>query len=371
MGSWARQHRRWLRGSACALVVMVLVGFAVRVPVKDWWLAREACGGKLPDEDVETVGTEERLGAEEESFDKELGRYSCVLEDDEGKVVVAVDTYLHGADRDEEMSVIAGSYAPDAVLPGQLPGFEGAYNQVYLMPECPRRATRTAGGHHRLLVRTRTYFAKSREEKSAMLRLAVRMTNEMTEKVGCGGEPLPSPKDGAVPDRGKYVPRAQAKGTACNAFATTRPWEDPEWRVRIAVAEGGVLGRCTLYAPPIAPEDRRRIDPFVELTSWRGNWAGNMYELGSEIQPLPMGEDADWKPMLTETLAWAVAKCGGENAGFAAHWSYNSPYRAGETSATKATRKNQRERLSAYVATFAKDQVRRGNCTRLQLPESS
>ncbi|GGO42760.1 hypothetical protein GCM10012287_04390 [Streptomyces daqingensis] len=371
VGNWVRQHRKWLRVSTCVLVVLAVVGFSARAPLKDLWLAHKACGGKLPHGDVQTVRTDARLGSEEESFDEEQGRYSCVLKNDEGTVVVAVDAYLAGLDRAEEMSSIARFYAPHAVLPGGLPGFEVEYSRVYLMPECPRRAGHALGGHHRLLVGTWTYSAKSREEKSAMLRLAVRMTNEMTERLDCGGEPLPMPKHGAVPDRGKYATRAQAKGTACNALSVARPWEDPEWRVRIAIAEGGVMGRCTLYAPPLAPKDRDHIDPLVELTSWRGNWGGNMYELGAEVHSLPMGEHAAWKPALSETLAWAVARCGGENVGFGANWSYNSPYRADATSETEATRKRQRKQLSAYVTAFAKDQVRRGNCTRLQLPESS
>ncbi|MDH2392965.1 hypothetical protein QCN29_30140 [Streptomyces sp. HNM0663] len=363
------------------LAVLVIVGFSVRAPVKDWWLAREACGGKLPGGDLETVRTDARLGAEEESFDKELGRYQCVLTNDEGKVVVAVDAYLDGRDRDREIRRIGASGQPHAVLPGGLPGFEAQKSRVYLMPKCPRRAKGSWGKHHRLLVRTWTYFAESREEKAAMLRLAVRMTNEMTGKLGCGGEPLPAPEDGAVPDTGKFVPRAQAKGTACNALATTRGLaEGRNGEVRIAIADGGVVGRCTLHAPKKAsdnrfrPKDNQRPGkPLVELTSWLGTWGGDMREMGSGPDPLPMGEGAVWKPALTADRAWAVAKCGGENAGFAAHWGYDYSYREeGEKvePPTEAEREEQRVLLREYVATFAKDQVRRGNCTGLQLPEN-
>jgi hypothetical protein len=247
---------------------------------------------------------------------------------------------------------------------------------VYLLPECPRRAEGSSGGHHRLLVSTWTYFAKSREEKAAMLRLAVRMTNEMTEKLGCGGEPLPAPKDGAVPDTGEYVSRAQAKGTACNALATTRvPVEGRDGEVRIAIADGGVIGRCTLHAPKQAGDDPYRSNgpgkPLVELTSWRGEWGSDMREMGSGPEPLPMGDDDAGKPTLTEHRAWAVAKCGGEHVGFAAHWGYDYPYReSGEKSEplTAAERNEQRVLLREYVATFAKDQARHGSCTGLRLP---
>ncbi|MFJ1842877.1 MULTISPECIES: hypothetical protein [unclassified Streptomyces] len=374
MGNWAWRHRRWLWGSGCVLVVLVIAGFSVRAPVKDWWLAREACGGKLPRGDLDTVRTGERLGTERESFDKDLGQYRCVLKNDEGKVVVAVDAYLGGADRADEMRSIGSSYAPHAVLPGGLPGFEAENSRVYLMPECPRGGTGPAREHRRLLVGTWTYFAKSREEKAAMLRLAVRMTNEVTGKLGCGGEPLPAPEDGAVPDTGRYVPRAEAKGTACNALATTRvPAEGRDGEVRIAVADGGVVGRCTLHAPKPAGEDadgssRRPGNPLVELTSWRGDWGRDMREMGSGPAPLPMGEGAVWKPALTEDRAWAVAKCGGENAGFAAHWGYTSLYRDAEEESGPSTAAERRVLLREYVAAFAKDQVRRGNCTGLQLP---
>ncbi|WP_157431289.1 hypothetical protein [Actinomadura hibisca] len=369
---WARRHRRWLWASACALVVLATVGFSVRTPVQQWWLAREACGGELPAGDLEAVRAGVRLGSREESFDPERGRYRCTLRSDRGKVVVAVDAYLGGADRDKEMSSIGSSHAPHAVLPGGLPGFEDDNSRVYLMPKCPRRAKEPLGEHHRLLVGTWTYFAKDREEKAAMLRLAVRMTNEMTAKLGCGGEPLPAPKDGSVPDTGKYVPRAQAKDTACNALATTRvPAEGRDGTVRIAIADGGVVGRCTLYAPDNA---RPAGKPLVDLTSWRGDWARNMREMGSGPDPLPMGTGAAWKPALTADRAWAVAKCDGENAGFAAHWSYDYfPHRQeGEKAGlpTKAEQAEQRVLLHEYVATFAKDQVQRGNCTDLQLPEA-
>ncbi|MFD8575603.1 hypothetical protein ACR3S4_02675 [Streptomyces sp. CH8.1] len=351
--------------------MLVLVGFSVRAPVKDWWLAREACGGKLPAADLEAVRSGVRLGAEEESFDEERGRYRCVLKSDRDKVVVAVDTYLGGLERDRQMSFIGSARPPYAVLPDGLPGFEDGNSLVYLMPECPGRAKEPLGEHHRLLVGTWTYFAKSREEKAAMLRLAVRMTNEMTAKLGCGGEPLPAPKDGVVPDRGAYVPRTQAKGTACNALAITRvPAEGTDGQVRIAIADGGVVGRCTLYEAGASSSTRGK--PLVELTSWRGDWAGSMREMGSGPDPLPMGPGASWKPALTEHRAWAVAKCGGENAGFAAHWGEDyfhrqEPKKSGPP--TETERYEQRVLLAEYVAAFAKDQVERGNCSGLQLPQ--
>ncbi|MCX5309034.1 hypothetical protein OG304_37265 [Streptomyces sp. NBC_00160] len=377
MENWAWAHRRWLWASACVLAVLVIVGFLVRAPVKDWWLAREACGGTLAGKDLETVRKGVGLGAQEESFEEERGRYRCVLESEQGRVVVAVNAYLGGAERDKEMSSIGSSRAPHAVLPGGLPGFEDENSLVYLMPECPRRAREPFGEHHRLLVSTWTYFAKSREEKAAMLRLAVRMTNEMTEKLGCGGDPLPAPKDGAVPDRGTFLPRAQAKGTACNALATTNvPAEGSDGQVRIAIADGGVVGRCTLYAPGKGAEGHQGGGapgrPLVELTSWRGDWAGKMREMGSGPDPLPMGTDRAWKPALTADRAWAVAKCGGENAGFAAHWAegYSSREEGAKPGPlTEAERSERRLLLREYVAAFADDQARRGGCTGLQTPQ--
>ena len=375
MGSWAGRHRGWLWGAVCALVVLVIVGFSVRAPVKDWWLTREACGGRLPRSDVETVrATDARLGAEQESFDKDRGEYHCVLKTDRGQVVVAVDAYLGGVVQEQKLSFIGSEYPPRALLPGGLPGFEADNSLVYLMPECPRRGNGPSGEHRRLLVGTWTYFAESRKEKAAMLRLAVRMTNEAAKKLGCGGEPLPAPKGGAVPDMGPYVPRAKAKGTACNALATVDvPAEGRDGEVRIAVADGGIMGRCTLFTPKrnggAYRSGAERGRPLVELTSWRGYWGIKVREMGSGPDPLPMGEG----PALTENRAWAVAKCNGEDAGFAAHWGDGYPYRKqGEKwkPPTAAERHEQRVLLREYVAAFAKDQVRQGNCTGLQLPTS-
>ncbi|MFD0343462.1 hypothetical protein ACFVH0_33110 [Streptomyces sp. NPDC127117] len=367
MENWARRHRVLLWAAVCALAVLVAVGASVRAPLKDWWLAREACGGKLPGGDLKTVRPDTRLGKQEESFDEELGEYHCVLTTDKDKVVVAVDTYPDGADRDEEMSFIGSGRPPYAVLPGGLPGFETDNSVVYLMPECPRGGKRPAAEHRRLLVGTWAYFAESREEKAAMLRLAVRMTNEVTEKLGCGGTPLPAPEDGAVPDTGAYVPRAEAKGTACGALATAGvPAEGRDGQVRIAVADGGVVGRCTLHAPRRDGDGTRPGESMVELTGWLGDWGPDLRVTGS-----PKGEGVFREPSSTDSRAWAVAECDGENIGFAAQWGEDYSYgKAGEKSGPP-TEKQRAERsalLREYVAAFAKDQVRRGKCTGLRLP---
>ncbi len=100
-----------------------------------------------------------------------------------------------------------------------------------------------------------------------MLRLAVHMTNVVTEKLGCGGEPLPAPADGVVPDEGTYVPRARAKGTACDALAATRvPAAGRDGEVRIAIADGGIVGRCTLRATETYA-DARKGEAIVEPTA--------------------------------------------------------------------------------------------------------
>ncbi|WP_415950663.1 hypothetical protein [Streptomyces sp. KLOTTS4A1] len=378
MWTWPTKHARLLWSLACAGLVLILVGFAVRAPVKDWWLARQACDGALPGEDLETVRTEARLGSYEESFDEETGAYRCVLRNDADKVVIAVEAFPPGYSRDEELSSIGRSHAPHAVLPGGLPGFEAPNSQVYLLPECADGVEDPGGQDTRLLVGTWTYFAESRAEKAAMLRLAVRMTNHVTEKLGCGSEPLPLPEPEAVPDTGRFVARTETKNTPCAAFATTRvPEEGRDGEVRIAVADGGIVGRCTLHAP--SGEDSKRSDgrgqALVELTSWRGNWGTELREMGSGPDPLPMGPGA-WKPALTGSRAWAVAMCDGQKAGFAAHWGLDSglglKYRKNGKYAPPGEEevRESSARLRAYVTAFAEEQVRREGCTDLQLPSA-
>lgn len=380
---WASRHRKWLVAAIGAVIVLLIAGYAVREPVKDWWLAREACGGELPGEDLEIVRTDLRLGETKESFDQDAGTYACVLRDETGRVVVAVDAYPEGRERDLELGQAGSSRPPHAVLPGGLPGFEDGNSLVYLMPECPRgtpaeaekeKGTEKAAERRRLLVGTWTYFARSRAEKAAMLRLAVHMTNVVTGKLGCGGEPLPAPADGAVPDEGTYVPRARAKGTACDVLATGRvPAAGRDGEVRVAIADGGIVGRCTLRATE-ASEDAREGAAIVELTSWLGDWGPRVREYGSGPDPLPMGEGIGRRPALTEHRAWAVATCDGDDVGFAAHWGQDYPARnreAGEkyVPPTKAEQYEQRVLLREYVSAFAADQVRRGACTDLRLPE--
>ncbi|WP_162600188.1 hypothetical protein [Streptomyces sp. CS131] len=370
---WSSRHRRWLVAGLWALVVLLIVGYSVREPVRDWWVAREACGGQLPSGDLEIVRTDLRLGETEESLDAEDGTYSCVLRDENGQVVVAVDAYPEGRERDQELGLAGTSRPPHAVLPGGLPGFEDENSLVYLMPECPR-AGRSPAEQHRLLVGTWTYFAHSPAEKAAMLRLAVHMTNVVTGKLGCGGEPLPAPADGAVPDEGTYVPRAGAKGTACDALATTRvPAAGRDGEVRIAIADGGIVGRCTLRATETY-EDAREGAAIIELTAWRGDWGPRVREMGSGPDPLPMGRGITRRPALTEHRAWAVAKCDGDDVGFAAHWGQDYPDRHRKPGTkyvppTEAEQYEQRVLLRTYVSAFAADQVRRGACTDLKLPE--
>ncbi|MEU9677298.1 hypothetical protein AB0D92_27800 [Streptomyces parvus] len=370
---WSSRHRRWLVAGLWALVVLLVVGYSVREPVRDWWVAREACGGQLPSGDLEIVRTDLRLGETEESFDAEDGTYSCALRDENGQVVVAVDAYPEGRERDQELGLAGTSRPPHAVLPGGLPGFEDGNSLVYLMPECPR-AGRSPAEQHRLLVGTWTYFAHSPAEKAAMLRLAVHMTNVVTGKLGCGGEPLPAPADGAVPDEGTYVPRARAKGTACDALATTRvPAAGRDGEVRIAIADGGIVGRCTLRATETY-EDAREGAAIIELTAWLGDWGPRVNEMGSGPDPLPMGRGTTRSPALTEHRAWAVAKCDGDDVGFAAHWGQDYPDRHRKPGTkyvppTEAEQYEQRVLLRTYVSAFATDQVRRGACTDLKLPE--
>lgn len=77
---------------------------------------------------------------------------------------------------EKELSFIGSACPPHAVLPGGLPGFGSLDSIAHLMPKCPRGGKGPAGEHHGLLVSTRAYFAESREEKTAMLRLAVHVS---------------------------------------------------------------------------------------------------------------------------------------------------------------------------------------------------
>lgn len=367
MENWARRHRGLLWGVVCALAVLVAVGASVRAPLKDWWLAREACGGKLPGGDLKAVRPDTRLGKQEESFDEELGEYHCVLTTDKDTVVVAVDTYPDGPGRDRRMSFIGSARPPYAVLPGGLPGFEADNSIVYLMPECPRGGKGAAAEHRRLLVGTWAFFAESREEKAAMLRLAVRMTNEVTGKLGCGGAPLPAPEDGAVPDKGAYVPRAEVKGTACDALATTPvPAEGRDGRVRVAVADGGVVGRCTLYAPQ---------QGGAGDTS--GRTAGGTHQLARGLGCRPARDRlAEGRGRLPAALVHRFPGVGRRRMRWREHRlrrAVGEDYslRKADGKSGPPTEKQHGERsalLREYVGAFAKDQVRRGKCTGLRLP---
>ncbi|MBW1602452.1 hypothetical protein JJV70_10085 [Streptomyces sp. JJ66] len=350
--------------------------------MKEWWVVRQACGGELSWDDLDTVRTEESFETQRESFDEEEGTYQCWLGNEENRAVVRVTAYRAEADVPIRVPLYGLAYAPLALLPGELPGVEGRHHRVYLMPTCPGAREDSAGDRSRLLVETQVDSIESDAERAATLRLAVRMANMVAEKFECGGEPLTVPSQDELPDPGTYVARAETKGTACDALATARvPAEGREGTVRMAIAEGGVIGRCTLFAPDeggqgaAAGNDHRGVgEALVELTTWRGHLAG---ALGVQQSPLRLltGHDDPGEPYLGHSQAWAVADCDGETTAYAAGWgeSYFPELEEEESEGRKrlseAEEQNARELLREYVTAFAQDQVRREGCTDLRLPE--
>ncbi|AVZ73262.1 hypothetical protein SLUN_14790 [Streptomyces lunaelactis] len=71
---------RWVKVGVVAAVVLAAVGYWAKPYADDWWLARQACGGAMPDEAVDKlIPGDQHLASEYEYVSKELGTYSCAL----------------------------------------------------------------------------------------------------------------------------------------------------------------------------------------------------------------------------------------------------------------------------------------------------
>ncbi|MDJ1135951.1 hypothetical protein [Streptomyces iconiensis] len=370
VGEWRHRHRKALLVTGLVVVVLALVAVLVREPVKDEWLARRACDGQLPRGELDTVRTDLRLEGEKAFHSRDLGQYRCLLENTDGKVVVSVNAYTRPADQRQELSRIGKEYQPQKVLPGGLPGFASDNGDIHLMPKCPRLGKDFDGQPRRMLATTWVPFASRSDQEAALLRMAVTMANDASDKLGCGAKPLPAPKKDAVATEGKEIPRSRAQGTACGALAdTSLLGKARDAKVRVAVSDEAPVGRCTLSVVGGADKaggDEQRV---VELTSWYGDWAGGTGEMGSGDRSYFLRADGSRAPLSGASDAWATARCDGENAGFAAHWGYahGDGYKVldGRLPKTKSARA---ELLRELVARFAKDQVKRKGCAGLKVP---
>ncbi|MGW5017601.1 hypothetical protein [Streptomyces cacaoi] len=364
--AWLRRHRK---GAWAVVGVVVVLGAGaglLQSPAgQDWWLARKACEGKLPGDDLGTLRTAGHLEDEETFSAPQVGQYGCLLRNDEGKVVVSVQAFTRARDQRRVLGRLGEEAPPYRLLPGALPGYAGDDGEIHLMPECPKLGKDTAGDPRRMLVTTWVPFLESRAERAALLRTAVTLTNHASERLGCDDRQLAAPRDGAVPHDGAQVRLAEVSRTPCAALSRVPLGEGAEGaKVRVRVSERTPVARCSLS---VSGADGRR--PVLDLVAWYGNWGADSDAQGVGQDRRGRDADGDPTPVWDASRAWATARCGGEAASFDAHWhSGGTADGRAERRVLPRTDEEKGTVLRETVSRFARDEARRRGCDGLDLP---
>ncbi|NUL12675.1 hypothetical protein [Streptomyces lunaelactis] len=344
---------RWVKVGVVAAVVLAAVGYWAKPYANDWWLARQACGGAMPDEAVDKlIPGDKHLASDYEYVSKELGTYSCALSDSDS------DTYRRRGisavgytNRDSQDLMIKrafhdGTGRNAGALPEGLPGFDDEAG-VRLLLTCPSLGKDAEGRPRRLLVRTSAERGVMKDQRDASLRTAVALTNEASKKLGCGAEPLKAPAR-ALPEEPKPVSLSAAAGTACGWLAGAKLPKGTNWTVSIAANDAAPLSRCELH---------RYGDDEVAMffNASYGDWSEVPFKDAADERASSSADGWVTQPLLTAEWGRAKARCDAEAANFEAGSRNEVPGIKGP-------------QLRALLTAFAQDQVKRHGCTDLALP---
>ncbi|MER7174014.1 hypothetical protein [Streptomyces mesophilus] len=320
------------------VAVSGLVGYCAKPHVKDWWLAREACGGVFPDLVVDVLNADERpLAGTDEQLIEELGSYSCSLEyeTDSGRTerLVGIDAYT-GRDQQDAGMLRSAERGLDAMtgLPHGLPGFFDGAGHAVLRQECPALGRDDKGRPRTMLVVARG--GTTGDPSVALLQAAVTGANRASGQLGCGAKPLKVPDDVLSRDaKPKKVP--DVRDSACGAAAAQLP---KGTRVRVVGGDTTPVVHCELYLQTPGEErtpydDDRDRTVNAGLEAYFGDWSTSL------VTALDGRRDSNT----------VMARCEGELVNFHG-W------------ADDDTEVSDRE-LRELVLTFAKDQAKRRGCT--------
>ncbi|MGW6600058.1 hypothetical protein [Streptomyces sp. NPDC055036] len=338
--------RRWIKVSVAAAVVLGVGGYVAAPYAQDWRLARNACGGALPQDSVERLTpADSRLKSEEARQIDGLGSYWCrlTLESDKGrdKRFVEMEAYTRREDQDREFMALfpKSGFSAQAPLPEGLPGFVGQFGAIQLLLDCPDLGKDDEGRQRKLLVNTWLGRDVNTGVPGAAYRTAVALANSASDRLGCGAKPLEAPKrDAALPDPEEdpeTVPLADAKDTACGWVTGAGLSENAGWRVAVATNHSAPTGRCDLYSRDEESGEQRSQMAFV---SWYGDWSNRLTAENDRYERLSIT---------------ATARCDGEAANYALDASDDIP------GVDNAARQRMLKR-------FAEDEVGRRGCSDLR-----
>lgn len=337
--------RRWIKVAVTTAAVLGLSGWIAAPYVQDWWLVRTACDGTLPEDAVRQLAENGSHFTDARSVTyRELGEYGCTLsfEGDElrGELVLRMEAYTERDQQDREfMSTFPEEgFISQAPVPRGLPGFIDQFGAVQFLLPCPDLGKDDAGRRRKLLVRTQ--FGKDALwGHPAAYETAVALVNGVSDRLGCGAEPITAPGGDAgltEPGKGpKPVPLGEAGEGGCG-WATRADLPLPDrWRVTDGINDAAPTGRCQLlYEDGTGSDDNGRL----VLAAWYGDWSDR----------LVADEDGIPRPLT------ATARCDGEAANFAL---------GGRGEVPGLSRAGHRDLLEA----FARDQAGRRDCSGLRV----
>ncbi|MEU6080707.1 hypothetical protein [Streptomyces sp. NPDC047108] len=333
--------RRWIKVSVAAAAVLGVGGWIAEPYVRDWIVVRNACEGALPQDAARRLAPEDtHLGSAESRRTEGLGSWTCrVTLDGERGRLVEMEAYTRRDDQDRTYMTVfpQEGMAPQAPLPGGLPGFVDRFGTIQLVLACPDLGRDPDGGRRTLLVRTSTGSYDHTGEPGAVYRTAVALANAASGKLGCGAEPLKTPEgDPALPrpqdggDDPEPVPLSRAAEGPCG-WAARAGLKGRDWHVVSRLGDAAPTGFCALTDAP--DEGSGPGEAPLSVFAWYGDWS-NRLVVGSN------GERRSFT---------ATARCDGESANFA-------------LSASTGTREAGTAEKRRVLETFAKDQVRRRGC---------
>ncbi|MEW2220696.1 hypothetical protein AB0939_15580 [Streptomyces sp. NPDC006990] len=362
-----RRRRRTRIAAWCGVGVLLLggAGWIAEPFVQDRLITSDACDGALPDGTMDTLRAgagEAYLTESEAESDDDLGRYTCKVVNEEGTRVLSVHAWTRRDDIDRRLirEVTGRSGVPGEALSGGLPGFRTSVG-VALLPECPGRGKDAAGQQRQLLVEVRGALQVKWYQ---LARAGAAVANKASEKLGCDTDPLPLPAKGSEKHEPEAVSAARAADTACAALAQG-PFRSGDWSFDLRIPKrSGPVTTC-LVRPSGRDGNGRAHAPVVRLYGVYGQWSQEMMLEAANRSGAPTAGTVPRK-WLTDERAGATARCGGRPAGFLL--GVDRPDGESDEPQAVSTERLSRERMRAILASFAKKESARRDCTELRLP---
>ncbi len=349
---------------AAGLVVLGVVAAIIEPYANDWWVARNACGGALPEGVLEDMGAkpmddDRHLYRHEDEVDGQLGRYRCEVNDgDSGRGYrFRASAYTAQEDVRRHLSRDFSGHEPARLaLPEGLPGYESQRGDLVLTLDCPQLGKGADGRSRKLHTRAHVpgYFGddESGDEPGAGAsydagaRAAVAFANKASQNLRCGAEPLSVPEKVARPEP---VPLRQTAGTPCAVLARAPLRPERAWSAEVRMSRSAPVGSCLVERNGHGTGSGQVAEgtEALDLTAFHGEFADGLWRAGGRE-----------KPWVSGSQGWATARCHGTDAAFRIR-ALGGDGEAPVLSAGK---------MRSLLAGFAEQQAARRGCSEPHVP---